>query len=482
MRTKSLGTVLIVTAIVLAIAGILFQKIPFVLASCAFSFMLVYARLRLISEIASAKVEYERTPGGGIAFASEPLPISLKVVNYSPVAMRGTIEDLLPPSCHVGAGTNKFDGVIPGRSGISLMYTVVPEKRGTYIFEGVRLESEGIFGLLSHEREEPIRTTISVHTAKEALRAARRLAGKEHFEFYGVSRTPSIIMHDLEFDSIREYIPGDKARDIHWKLLSKLERLMTKVYTKEGAIQTRIVLDCSRSMRQTAGRIGKLDHGVDLSLQLSKVLLSGFHAVGASLVDEVSVLADVAPSLSRSQFDKIVLDLKQAPSTVRVSAEESVARTEASEPGANQNPKQVGLTAEAEALTDAVRALGSHTPTVARGVGIEGVVKATMGRARRQKMLFIVISDLVSSKDAVLTAASICRRSGNRMIVLETYDDWYREKDHQIDVEDAEKLYETLVKSVRIEATLRGLGVGYLRIGPADTTGGIVRLLRRQSA
>ena len=481
MRTKSLGTVLIVTAIVLAVAGILFQKIPFVLASCAFSFMLVYARLRLISEIASAKVEYERTPGGGIAFALEPLPISLKVVDYSPVAMRGTIEDLLPQGCHLGAGTNKFEGTIPGRSGISLMYTVVPEKRGTHTFEAVRLESEGIFGLFSHERDEPVRTTISVHTAKESLRAARKLAGKEHFEFYGVSRTPSIVMHDLEFDSIREYIPGDKARDVHWKLLSKLDRLMTKVYTKEGAIQTRVVLDCSRSMRQTTGRIGKLDHGVDLSIQLSKVLLSGFHAVGASLVDEVSVLADVPPSLSRSQFDKIVLALKQAPSTVKMSAEES-ARMKPAEPPANQNSKQMGLAAEAEALTDAVRALGSHTPTVARGVGIEGVVKATMGRARGQKMLFIVITDMVSSKDAVLTAAGICRRSSNRMIVLQTYDDWYREKGQKIGVEEAESLYENLVKTVQIEATLRSLGVGYLRIGPADTTGGIVRLLRRQSA
>jgi uncharacterized protein (DUF58 family) len=474
--------VLIVAAIILAIAAILFQKIPFALASCAFSFMLVYARLRLVSELTFAKIEFERTPGGGIAFASEPLSISLRVVNYSPIAMRGTIEDVLPAGCHLGAGTNKFEGAIPGRSGIALTYSIVPDKRGTYVFEGVRLESEGIFGLFSHERTEPLRTAISVHTAKESLRAARRLAGREHFEFYGVSRTPSIVMHDLEFDSIREYMPGDKARDVHWKLLSKLERLMTKVFTKEGAIQTRVVLDCSRSMRQTSGRVGKLDHGVDLSIQLSKVLLSGFHAVGVSLVDEMSVLADVPPSLSRSQFDKIVLALKQAPPTVRLPAEEGIRQTGPLSGSSSANHGALAASGEGEVLTDAIRSLGSRTQITASGFGIEGIVRSTMGRARRQKMLFIVISDMVSSKDAVLTAASVCKRSGNRMIVLQTYDDWYDEPMEEMDVEGAEELYGNLVGSVQVEATLRSLGVGYLRIGPADTTGGIVRLLRRQSA
>ena len=48
-----------------------------------------------------------------------------------------------------------------------------------------------------------------------------------------------------------------------------------------------------------------------------------------------------------------------------------------------------------------------------------------ISRKHGGEMLFIVISDLISSREAVLSAASLCRRTGNRMLVIQTFDDWY---------------------------------------------------------
>ncbi|HEX9907353.1 MAG TPA: DUF58 domain-containing protein [Thermoplasmata archaeon] len=479
MRTESLGTVLIVASIVFAVAGILFEKLPFVIGACVFSSIMVYSRLRMVSEIEATKLEVARMPGEGIAFATEPIQIFLRISNYGPVPVRAAFEDVLPAGCHLGRGTNSFDRTLPPRSGISISYTIVPEKRGNYSFEGLKVRRRDLYGLFSDETTFPVRTDINVHTAKESLQAARKLAGREHFEYYGVSRTPSIVMHDLEFDSIREYSPGDKARDIHWKLLSKLDRLMTKVYTKEGAIQTRVLLDCSRSMRQASGAVSKLDHGVDLSLQLSKVLLSSFHAAGVTLVDETSVIAEVPPSLAKGQFEKIVLALKQTPPSMRSPAGAELAEKAAPQGGRGKSVV-TDKTPEGEAMLSSVQSLGTSLPR--QVLGIEGIVKASLTRAKGQKKLFIVISDMMSSRDAILTAASVCERSGNRMIVLHTYDDWYNQGSGPIDAEEAERLYENMTKSIEVEAKFDGLRVGYLRVGPADTTGGIVRMLRRQSA
>jgi hypothetical protein len=47
---------------------------------------------------------------------------------------------------------------------------------------------------------------------------------------------------------------------------------------------------------------------------------------------------------------------------------------------------------------------------------------------------------------------------------------------------EAERLYGDLSDSLKIEATFRGMGVSYIRIGPADTASRIVRAIRRGKA
>lgn len=471
----------VVSSITFVLGGILFQSVSYVLVGVVLSSALVYSKLRLRYEIRDTRLAIDRRTVEEVPFAGQPAALSLDITNSGSVPARGEFEDSLPDGCELSAGTNKFSGTIPPQSGMRLIYSVTPSRRGTFTFTGVRLHRWDIHGLHTSDEFIPRKSVLGVHTAKESLHAARKLAGREHLEYPGISRSVALVMRSLEFDKIRDYMPGDRARDVHWKLLSKLDRLMTKVYVKEGAVQTMMIVDCSRSMRSDYGGRTKLDHSIDLSMQLSNVLLSSFHSVGVALVDEVSMLDRVRPAVGKHQFDRIVKVLKNTPSSAPATVPEP--RSDSPGPSSVQaGTRPVVDSNKGEGFMAAVRSLGTAASPRARGMGVDGIVRNAAAHSKGQKWLFIIITDMISSKDAVIAGGRMCQRTGNRMVVLHTYDDWYSASGRELDVPEAERLYGDILDSVKVEGTLRGLGASYLRVGPADTTAGIVRSLRRSES
>ncbi len=472
MRNKPLATIMVISPVSLALASVLFGSLSLALLSSLFAAVLVYARLKFVAEVEGTRLVVERRILEAMPFARQPVPVTVEVLNAGSSPIRGSIEEMMPEGCELAAGTSTFEGELPQKSFATISYSLTPQKRGTYLFEGLRLRREDSFGLFEHEQHVERRSLLSVHTDKKSLETARKLAGKEHLEYSGVSRTLALVMRELEFDSIRDYVSGDRARDIHWKLFSKLRKLMTKVYRKEGAIQTMILVDCSRSMRASNDGVSKLDHSIDLSLQLSSLLLSGFHSVGMALIDEVSVIGEVPPGLGRGQFQKIVQFLRHAPAAREGSPPSPVSET--SEAMHRHRAQRQFLSA--------LEALGGASKGIPRAVGLDALVRSTTAHSKGQKQLFIVISDLVSSRDAVVTGSRVCQRTGNRMLVLHTYSDWYLPAREPMDVPQAEELCENFFSQLRVEAQLRQAGSAYLRIGPADAAAGVVRTVRRGKA
>ncbi len=478
MQTQASGVVLFVSAAVFALAGILFPSLAFALMCPVLVGVLIYARAKFIGEVRATEIIINRSSHDEVPFAGQPMALTVEILNAGPAPVRCDLEDVLPEDCELAAGTNRYSGTIPAQSQMVLSYTVVPQKRKLYIFDGLRLDMRDEFGLFSHSTTVEDGTKITVHTSKESLQTARRIAGREHLEYSGQARHLSAVMYDLEFDSLRDYLPGDKPRDIDWKLLARLDELFTKVYTKEGAIQTMIFVDCSRSMRASGDGLSKIDHSIDLCLQLSRVLLSSYHAAGVALIDEVSVIEQLRPSLVRHQFERIIEILRNAPSTMAQPEHEPV-EVPSVAPAANGEQAVEGpeAAAQRERFLSTVKALGVRTSKRSRGVGMDDVIRKLL-TARDQKQMVIVITDLISSRDAVLASARLCQRRGSQMLVLHMYDDWYEKTDGGVDVPEAERMYGNLMKYLEVEARLRKMGASYVRIGPADATASIVRTIR----
>ncbi|MBN1677280.1 MAG: DUF58 domain-containing protein [Candidatus Thermoplasmatota archaeon] len=484
MQSTPLGTVIISLSIAFGLVSVLFSNISWAVVSVAMIAVYVYAHRVFVSELEETDLELQRTVLDDLAFAGEPVAVRVELLNKHPSAIRGTFEDVIPGDASLGDGSNRSSLPIPPRSILRLSYSIVPRRRGTTIIPGMRMSRIDGFGMLMEEQFMEKPSAINVHTQKESLNKARRMAGREHLEFSGTGRNPAVVLRELEFDGIREYVPGDRARDIHWKLLPKLGKLMTKTYRKEGAVHTTVFIDCGRSMRLKAGKVAKIDHALDLSIQLSNVLLSGFNPAGVAAFDEVRIIERVPPGLGRRQFEKIVNALRSVPGAK--GEPETMSRPATGQGNSSAKGKRSGgngvLAAEDSGFLSTVDTLQTGTKRRPMGLGLEGGMKEIVARSRGQEHMFIVITDLISSRDAVLAGAKLCQDTGNKMMVINTYDEWYREPSAGLDLPEADRLYEDLKGSLNIEGKLRGLSAKFIRIGPADAASRIVRTIRRGKA
>lgn len=474
VETSPVGTGVLVVCVAFALAGFLTMNPTWVVLCAAMVTVFVYARSRFVWELSRSNVKITHRLLDEMAFAGEPESVSIEVVNGDPSTLHAVLEAVLPEGSTLGSGRNRVTATIPPRSMSSFTFSFIPQKRGVHMLGAVRVERTDPMGLFTHTETVGDSRPHSVHTRRDAFDAARKTAGREHFEYSGMSRTPAVVLREFEFDGLREHVPGDRSRDIHWKSFARTGKLMTKTYKKEGTLKTMIMVDCSRSMRLANGGMAKVDHAVDLTLQLSNVLLSSYHPAGVALYDELTVSNEIEPALGRHQFERIIRSLRNMPDAVKTdekaAAEISAARPSTATPRANGSE-------EADAFLQAVR---SMKPAKKKGtMGIEETVQHTIAHSRGQELLFIVVSDLLSSRDSVLACAKICKRTGNRLLVIQTYTDWYSSTKAPLDAAEVERLYDRIGGGVKDEALLRGAGASFIRIGPADTTARIVRTIRR---
>jgi len=440
----------------------------------------IFAYRGFADELAGTDLQIERKILDEMSYAEEPIGITVEVLNRHSTTVRGTFIDQIPEDCSIASGSNKATMGLPPRSILRLSYTMVPAKRGTHTIAGMSIDRMDPYGLFSKKQMIEQRSDFNVHTQKSSFDAAKKMAGREHLEFSGVGRNPAVVLRELEFDGIRDYVPGDRARDIHWKLLSKMNKLMTKTYRKEGAVQTMVFVDCSRSMRLKPHKVAKIDHAVDISMQLSNILLNSFHPTGVATFDEMSIRERLAPGLGRRQFEKVVKVLKSVPGAVDSAEPSRNAGMEPTQPAKSprSQPRQAA-SGQGEGFLSALGKLSTSKTRARLGLGLDGGIKELIATGRGREQLFIIVTDLISSREAVLIGARICQTTGNRMLVIDLFDDWYRPNLDVYDAKQIEQTYGDLEESIKVEGGLRGLGASFIRVGPADSAAVIARAIRR---
>ncbi|UCE80719.1 MAG: DUF58 domain-containing protein [Methanobacteriota archaeon] len=478
LESSPLGKTVLIFCAVFVLAAYLFMSMSWIVVCSGLLVVFVYSRRRFLEEVDDSQIKIDRRVLDELMFAKEPVAVKVEITNLNSTALEARFEDRVPDGCTVASGSNVVSAKVPARSVWSFTYSFVPERRGSHVIGGIEIEQSDAFGLHVHKREVHAKTTVLVHTRRESVSMAREAARKEHFEYVGVNKTLAVVLREFEHAGIREYVPGDKARDVNWKALSRLGRLMTNAYNKEGTLETMVMIDCSRSMRLASYKVAKIDHATDLALQLSRALLSNYHRTGVTAFDETSVISSVDPSLSKHQFEKILIALGEIPGSVKVQENGTAPDM------TRRKPPLIPVSKDAEhdrgeAFLDALSDIAGSRSIRVRELGLEGAVGDMILRRRGREMLFVIISDLVSSRESVVSAANLCRRTGNRALVIQTYDDWYSKPRSASDLAEAELLYSNIDAAVGVEATLRRSGASFLRVGPADTTARIVRSIRR---
>lgn len=484
LKTSGLFLAMSLTAAMLFIASFFFLNLTLSLIAISTLVTMAFAKMSFSHELRRVEFGAKRTLLDSMTFLDKPVSVLLEVEN-SGASHSVTIEDVLPEGVELATGSNKTSQLIGRGEMAKLRYSIRPFERGRLALEEVRITVHDGAGLYSSDFSIPEESGTLIHIKEESIRRGMALARRERMEVTHVSHQRWLRTRDYEFHGIREYVPGDRFRDIHWRSLAKLEKLLTKVYEREAMIPTTILLDCGRSMRLTSSGLAKVDHGVHLSLEIAKILLTGYHPTGIVLFDEVGVVDRLQPSTKRGQFDQILETLRGVPPHIDAGTRAEVEKAsvpESTDPSKMPVGPEASTAApkEAEEFLSTIAAFQSKKGVRQTRVGLEGVMKAGIAKGRRKGQMYILISDLEACRDSVIRGAAMATANEHQMVLATPFSYWYEGENKDVTIEQLERMYESYETKIRTEKRLKKLGVLVVDIGPRDEAVKLTREIRRK--
>lgn len=166
----------------------------------------------------------------------------------------------------VGAGAAPF--LVPSLEAHgrwSEVFAVPTRRRGVIVLGPARSVRGDALGLVRREREwsEPVRLRVHPRTVRLDVDATGFQADTE-----GVA-TARLSSSDVSFHALRDYVPGDDRRHVHWATSARLGRLVVRQYEETRRSHHVLLLDTDRA--HWAGEDFELAVSVTASMALSGV-------------------------------------------------------------------------------------------------------------------------------------------------------------------------------------------------------------------
>ncbi|MFI6626339.1 DUF58 domain-containing protein [Streptomyces sp. NPDC050528] len=214
----------------------------------------------------------------------ESADVTLTVTNPSRRPLRARIRDAWPPSSWLPGtefAASRHHLTVPPGERRRLTTRLRPTRRGDRHADRVTIRSYGPLGLLTRQ---------GTHAVPWAVRVLPPFTSRKHLpsklarlrELDG--RTSVLTRGEgTEFDSLREYVPGDDTRSIDWRATARQTTVAVRTWRPERDRHILLVLDTGRT---SAGRVGdapRLDASMDAALLLA--------ALASRAGDRVDLLA-----------------------------------------------------------------------------------------------------------------------------------------------------------------------------------------------
>ncbi|MGW7518862.1 DUF58 domain-containing protein [Streptomyces sp. NPDC054796] len=210
--------------------------------------------------------------------------VTVVVTNPSRRPLRALLRDAWPPSSWPEAagplsGRHRLTVEPGGRQRITT--PLRPTRRGDHRADRLTVRSLGPLGLAARQGSHAVPWTVRVLPAF----ASRKHLPSKLARLRELDGRTSILTRGegTEFDSLREYVPGDDTRSIDWRATARQSAVAVRTWRPERDRRILIVLDTGRT---SAGRVGdapRLDTSMDAALLLA--------ALAARAGDRVDLLA-----------------------------------------------------------------------------------------------------------------------------------------------------------------------------------------------
>jgi uncharacterized protein (DUF58 family) len=217
---------------------------------------------------------------------AQPGSATIEIENTGGIPIHASLIDELPPALRDSPPAFEID--VRAGASANEQYAVMPRTRGDNTAGRLFLRYRSPLGLA--ERWATANLTQTVRVLPD-------LAQARDYVLYLI-RSRQVEMEKRrrrqrgqgrDFESLREYRPGDEQRDICWTATARRNQLTTRVYQVERSQTVWIVLDAGRLLRTEVRLAGvekdgfakeKLDYAVDAALSLAHVASQSGDRVG----------------------------------------------------------------------------------------------------------------------------------------------------------------------------------------------------------
>jgi len=451
-RTKAL----LFFSVLLYIGSIFLERLSLALLGSFILLYVLYARASFSFATRSLEIDATRDTESH-AHTTHPFPVTLDVAVSNHDAIRLNVCDDVPDGCTIIEGEHTLERMLPPYARLAFGYTCAVDTQQTIAFDTVEVSLQDKRGLFERCEDVECRTTVHVRESPERVRAAEKLATRTFREEAG--EDSELHVDGDEYHGIREHMHGDRLSTIDWKTSSRSQTLLTKLLEEDESGTFYIVLDISHSMRRAYGDQTKLHHGIILSMQLARLLLSHENSVGFVACEEYSVTSFVRSGKTKHQYNDILAALSSLPSLLPASVSAPHLAQEAP-----NDEKSVSFLSSIVPFISGVRRRVSSTLSSSGIFETIRTISAEEGSSH-----IIVISDVESNVSQLLSSLRYARRNNHVITLIAPYTPWYAVDLSELDIDEAESWYASYLTRKRRLRSLSRTGVNVIEETPEDT-------------
>ncbi|WP_340561114.1 DUF58 domain-containing protein [Streptomyces sp. GSL17-111] len=196
--------------------------------------------------------------------------VRLAVINTSRRPLRARLRDAWPPSSWppgTDVNASRHSLTVPPGERRHIFSLLTPTRRGDRDAVRVTVRSHGPLGLAARQGSHSVPWTVRVLPAFDSRKhLPAKLARLRELD----GRTSVLTRGEgTEFDSLREYVPGDDTRSIDWRATARQSSVAVRTWRPERDRHILIVLDTGRTSAGRVGDVPRLDAAMDATLLLA---------------------------------------------------------------------------------------------------------------------------------------------------------------------------------------------------------------------
>ncbi len=196
--------------------------------------------------------------------------IKIDIKNNYPFTIKTKVIDEIP--FQFQKRDFNIERTIEKNKNILFEYLLEPKERGEYSFGNLNVFAESPLGFVSKRFTFQKEAVLPSYPSFIHLRKYELMALQNEFLLGGIKKIRKL-GHTMEFEQIKEYVPGDDVRTINWKATSKRNQLMVNQFQDEKSQRIFMLIDNGRTMQMPFNGLSLLDYSINATMALSHIIL-----------------------------------------------------------------------------------------------------------------------------------------------------------------------------------------------------------------